>query len=134
MKKLTPDELLPRAKTLASHAVAELASGDAALLQNAAGKAWAAARMSALAVVFRVRRERPRGAKTLKQLINAVARDEGRRDVRLKDFAISFGEAFDQLHIDCSENGECDAKQTPREVRSVATELLPLAERVWSGR
>ncbi len=131
-KKLPPSDWLPRAEVLARHAVAELGSGDPAMLQNAAGKAWAAARMAAKAVVLCEANEKPRGTTTLRKRVTEIAKTaRGRRHRELlQDFRGDFGDAFADLHVTCGENGDCDRTGTARGVRMVERDLVPTAQAI----
>ena len=128
MARLTTNDLLPRARDLMGHATSELAAhpGDAAYLQNAAGKAWAAARLATQAVVFCKKKARPKGTAALLRALKKAA-DESPPHAQIREFERLLGSAYRELHLECSEDGSCNAKQTPRAIREVNTALLDVA-------
>jgi len=126
--KPTIEEMLRRADKFVKIAKEHARSDDAADRQNAAAKAWMAARMSALAVVECQTGYRPRGTETLRARLKELATAPGASS-DIKDFRADFGDAFAGLHIECSEEGICDGRLLGR-VYDVADRIVPTAHKV----
>ena len=112
---------------MAEHAVAELRAhpGDAVYAQNAAGKAWTAARMAAQAVVFCTTKGMPKGTDALRDALADVARE--RDSKRLSDFRADVADAYGDLHLRCSSDGDCSTRSL-RRIQSVKDSLIPAAQ------
>ncbi|MBI5500641.1 MAG: hypothetical protein HY907_10405 [Deltaproteobacteria bacterium] len=123
MTKLGRYEVLERAARLAALADEEAASPDPALVQNAAGKGWIAARMAAAPVAECKTGHRPRGTERLRRVIEDLA--ERSPDMLPLDAHLS--RAFADLHLRCSEGGECSPSQIRRMVRAIGEKLVPAA-------
>jgi hypothetical protein len=121
--KLDRYELLERAARLAAMADKEAASSDPALIQNAAGKGWIAARMAAAAVAECKTGQRPRGTERLRRVIEDLAK----RNPDMLPLDAHLSRAFADLHLRCSEQGECTATEIRRMVSAIGEKLIPAA-------
>jgi hypothetical protein len=122
--KLDRRELLERAGRLASMATTEAKSEDLAVVQNAAGKGWIAARMAAAAVAECRGGVRPKGTDRLRKMIRELSRDPKVREIDLLLAAV-----FGELHLECSEEGSCNRSAVQHSIRRVAEKLIPAAWR-----
>lgn len=140
-KKLPLDTLLRRAGLVAAHAVEQIAQGDAvdlsvpgaeearaARFQNAAGKAWVAARMSAQAVLDCKTGRRPSGTEALRDALRDLAAES--RNAAIIKLNEGFRDAFEDLHLRCGDDGICAADGVKRRVRTVVDEVVPTAKRL----
>ena len=138
-KKLPLDVLLRRANAVAVHAAEQVALGDAVdvsalggeeargtRMQNAAGKAWVAARMSAQAVLECKTGSRPVGTNALRDALRALALKD-RTVILLNE---GFRDAFEDLHLRCGDDGVCSADTVRRRVRAITGEVVPAANRL----
>lgn len=132
MPKLPPAERLPRAREMAQHALDELGSRDPARIQNAAGKGWIAARLAAQALVLCRKGRNVRGTTGLIDAVHDLVKERP-SDVGLATFKGVLLDAYGELHLKCGEQGECSTR-TPRVIRDVAEDLLPLASRLCRSR
>lgn len=126
----TIEELLDRAESLASMAQDEADSDDPAMLLNAAGKGWTATNLCLAAVVDTFTHERPKGTQTRRKKLEELAR--AGRHSQLFKFKSFVDDAFQELHLEASEQADCGAKKIRRRVRDVAKEIIPLARYLCS--
>ena len=123
MARLRGADLVERIETLVQHARREIAMGGGASVQNAAGKAWAAANL-AMSLVIEARTGRyVSGTKTRRGRLEEIAK----LSPKLKDFHLAVEKAFSDLHLLCSDDGDCDARLVSRRVRDIVQEVLPVA-------
>jgi len=121
--KLDRYELLERAARLAAMAKKEADGEDPAVVQNAAGKGWIAARMAAAAVAECKTGSRPRGTEHLRRVIEELAK----RSPDILPLDAHLSRAFADLHLRCSEQGECTASEIRRMVSAIGEKLVPAA-------
>ncbi|MDI7268407.1 MAG: hypothetical protein QME96_10470 [Myxococcota bacterium] len=106
-------------------ALEESLSDDPAVVQNAAGKGWLAARMAAAALVECRTGSRPRGTDRIRTEVEELAR----RDRSLQPIRALLADAFSDLHIRGEEQGECISQLIRRRSRQIEREFLPSVRR-----
>ena len=123
MARLRGEELLQRIEMLATHAKQEIDVGTPDAIQNAAGKAWAAANLTMSLVIEARTGQHVRGTATRRDRLEELVRI----NPRLRDFHLAVEKAYSDLHLSCSDDGDCNSKRVRRRVRDVLDVVVPVA-------